>query len=211
LPGHGKSYPLQSGPVQKTEDYALFVIDFIKTLNLDKPLLMGHSMAGGICLSVAAKEPKLISGIVVVDGAAYTVEKVVSYNNDVLDLAGINPTDWFECNFRTLCGSNTSLERIEEIAFDARRCSPEVAIGDLRAYTSFDLSTNIKNITCPVLLIEGSEDWSCPPEAVELTYEKLNCPKDYVLLNNVGHFPHTEQPDYFNEEVLKGLARLNLL
>lgn len=211
LPGHGKSYPLNSGPVQRTEDYASFISDFIRTLNIDNPILMGHSMAGGISLACAATNPELISGVVVVDGAAYTVNKIVSYNNEVMELARLNPTDWFEGNFRTLCGSNTEEQRIKEIAFDARRCSPEVAIGDLTAYTSFDLSSSIAKIKKPVLLVEGSEDWSCPPEAVELTYEKLNCPKDYILLKEVGHFPHTEQPDYFNQEVLEGLSRLDLI
>jgi pimeloyl-ACP methyl ester carboxylesterase len=211
LPGHGKSYPKDGKPITKTEVYAEFVWDFIQTLQIHNPVLMGHSMAGGISLSVAAAHPESIRAVVPVDGAAYTVKKIVSYNDEVLELASLNPTDWFELNFRTLCGSNTAPERIEEVAFDARRCAPEVAFGDLTAFTSFDMSSKIESLTCPILLIEGDEDWSVPPEAVELTYEKLTCPAEYILLEKVGHFPHTEQPALFNEKVLEGLKKLDIL
>lgn len=210
LPGHGKSYLTGEIPINETELYAEFIVQFIKALNLNRPVLMGHSMAGGISFMVAASRPEMVRGIVCVDGAAYTLKQSVSYNDIILDMAELNPTEWFETNFRTLCGPGTDRERIEEIAFDVRRCAPEVAISDLRAFTSFDLGSRLKQIKCPVILVAGEYDWSVRPASVRRTSEELDCPQEFIFLKNVGHFPHTEQPEVFNKEVYDRLLALNL-
>jgi len=211
LPGHGKSYLTTAYPIRRTEEFAEFVAEFLQAMGIARTILMGHSMSGAICLMVAANHPEMVKGVVCVDGAGYTAKGTVSYNDAILDMAELNPTEWFESNFRTLCGPNTSKERIEEIAFDVRKCAPEVAISDLRAFSSLDMRPLLGRIRCPVVLVAGEYDWSVRPASVERTGQELQCPKELVFLQGVGHFPHTEQPEIFNERVHAAMGNLKLL
>lgn len=44
------------------------IASFIKQNKIDKPILIGHSMGGGLAMALAADYPELISKIIVVDG-----------------------------------------------------------------------------------------------------------------------------------------------
>lgn len=51
----------------RLEDYALDTAGFIETLGLGKPVVLGHSMGGRICVKLAADHPDRVGRIVVVD------------------------------------------------------------------------------------------------------------------------------------------------
>ncbi|MBB6453707.1 pyruvate dehydrogenase E2 component (dihydrolipoamide acetyltransferase) [Salirhabdus euzebyi] len=205
LPGHGKSQLAPSGPIDNLEDYAFYTEKFMDTLNIKNYSVMGHSMAGGIGLYMALHKPESISMLVIVDGAAYTSG---TYGEDVFELVSINPTDWFEVNFRTICSPTTDIARVEEIAFDVRRCSPEVAFNDIRAYAALDLRDKMKEIKVPLIAIHGEDDWSIPSEIGKKTVEMSSGNFHFELLKNVGHFPHTESPELFNQAFKRVLEKI---
>lgn len=72
LPGLGKSS--DANMTWNYNRYALFIIDFIKTLNLKKVHLIGHSLGGGISATVAALMPSLVSSITLVDSTGVPTE-----------------------------------------------------------------------------------------------------------------------------------------
>ena len=117
----------------------------------------------------------------------------------MFDLVSINPVDWFEVNFRTICSQSTDRQRVEEIAFDVRRCAPEVAVNDIRAYAELDLRERMKDVRVPLIAIHGDDDWSIPTELGKKTLELATGPSLFIPLGNVGHFPHTENPEAFHE------------
>jgi pimeloyl-ACP methyl ester carboxylesterase len=110
-------------------------------------------------------------------------------------------------SFRSLCSKKTPDERVEEIAQDLLRIHPPVTAADTQAFSSFDISDRSPEISVPVLLISGSDDFLVTPEMVRQTSERINGSK-MVILKGVGHFPHTEAPDRFNNEVGEFLASL---
>lgn len=208
LPGHGKSLRLPKGLISKTEDYATFLNEFIDRLGLKKVILVGHSMAGGCSLQAGLNRPDQIIAVVPVDGAGMTLKEVVSYSDELLDLITVNPYDYWETNFRALCGRNTSAEQKEIIAIEALRCPADVIYGDLRAYTSFDIRHRLNEITFPVIFIVGEDDWSCTPENAKNTESMLKCPKAIEILRGVGHFPHMEAPELFSSCLLKLISEV---
>ena len=213
LPGHGKSALPVKGPNRTTEDNARYVNQFIEELGLDAPILMGHSMGGGIVTSAAIQAPGRIRGLVLVDGASVNVVKSSGYNPKILDMARVNPGDWFEVTFRTLMGSQTKVERAEEIVMDARRCIPEVAFADISAFGGFRMEQILDAVSCPVVIVEGEEDWSVPPESarrVEDILRARNIPVAYLEWPGVGHFPQSESPDIFNRDTLAAMKFLSL-
>ncbi len=78
-------------------------------------------------------------------------------------------------------------------------------MGDLQAYTSCDFFGELGKIRAPVLAGVGEDDWSCTPERVRRNFDAIQAPKEYVIWRGVGHVPHTEQPEIFNETVRRFL------
>ena len=48
-------------------DFSDFILDFIETLGLDKPFLVGHSFGARICLEVALRHPEKVRKLVLLD------------------------------------------------------------------------------------------------------------------------------------------------
>ncbi len=55
----------QSNP--SFNQWAEQIADFIKKEKINQPIVIGHSMGGGLALNIASKHPKLIKKIIVVD------------------------------------------------------------------------------------------------------------------------------------------------
>ncbi len=213
LPGHGKSGMPAQGPNRNSDANAHYLISVIDALGLESATLMGHSMGGGIVARAATLAKDRVQGLVLVDGASVNVTKSSGYNPKILEMASINPGDWFEVTFRTLMGTTTSPERAEEVVTDARRCIPAVAFADISAFGGFRMEHILDDIDCPVVIVEGSEDWSVPPEsarAVETALRQRSVPVEYLEWEGVGHFPQSECPETFNVETLAAMRRLGL-
>ena len=45
----------------------------------------------------------------------------------------------------------------------------------------------ISKITCPTLILYGSHDNLISLESIQTIYDKLNCPKDLVIIDRVRH------------------------
>lgn len=212
LPGHGKSALPAGGPHTATPDNARYVLQCLDALGLADAVLMGHSMGGGVVAQAAVFAPGRVRGLVLVDGASVNVVKSSGYNPHILSMARINPGDWFEVTFRTLMGSAAGADRIEDLIADARRCNPAVAFADICAFGGFRMEQILPGIRCPVVIVEGEEDWSVPPESAREVARQLRdqVPVEYIEWRNVGHFPQSECPEPFYQDTLAAMARLSL-
>ena len=207
LPGHGKS-EVPAPPISFTAEYARVVWGVIEELKLERPVLMGHSMGSGVCLTVALEHGKKIGGVVAVDGAdrvvgVFAEEIHDAYLGSSLELM----LEMSMESFRSLCSKATPSERVEEIAQDLLRIYPPVTAADTRAFSSFDISDRSGEIDAPVLLIAGADDFLVTPDMVKETALRIENSR-VAILEGVGHFPHTEAPERFNEEVGRFLASL---
>lgn len=213
LPGHGKSSMPLAGAYTDSQASAAYVLQVMDALGLEKPVLMGHSMGGGIVAAAAVLAPERVRGLVFVDGASVNVVKSSGYNQTILEMARVNPGDWFEVTFRTLMGSGTDAARTDEIVMDARRCIPEVAFADICAFGAFRMEELLDRVRCPCVIVEGAEDWSVPPESARKVAALLRArgiPTEYLEWPDIGHFPHSEKPEVFNAETFAALKRLDL-
>lgn len=213
LPGHGKSGMPAGGPHSATLQNARYLLQFLEAAGIQDPVLMGHSMGGGVVAQAAVLAPERVRGLVLVDGASVNVVKSSGYNPRILEMARINPGDWFEVTFRTLMGSRSDPQRALEVVTDARRCIPAVAFADIRAFGGFRMEQILGEIRCPVIIVEGEEDWSVPPESarqVERALREGKVPVEYIEWPGIGHFPQSECPDLFTRDTLAALRRLSL-
>lgn len=210
LPGHGKSDLVDGRPSRSPDEHAAAVGRFIRALDIQRPILVGHSMGAAISITTALNFPKEITGVVAVDGgAAFLGPAGVNYRGNILTDAEINPGDWMETSILSVLGRTTPMARRKQMAFDCSRCSPYVQYSDLLTYTSFNFAMRIHEFSVPLYYIVGEDDWSTTAKICRETVARLaprGIPSGVWELAGVGHIPHWEQPEVFNRQLDDVLA-----
>ena len=72
--GHGKTGKPDFGYDFQT--IAEDTIEIINNLNLDNPIIIGHSWGGNVAVEIAAHYPKYIKGICLVDGGLIEISRI---------------------------------------------------------------------------------------------------------------------------------------
>ncbi|MFC1925443.1 alpha/beta fold hydrolase [Chloroflexota bacterium] len=68
--GFGQSS--RNGRGYNLSDFVEFTLEFIRTLGLDSPVLVGHSLGGRVCLEIALRHPETVSKLVLVSTAGFS-------------------------------------------------------------------------------------------------------------------------------------------
>lgn len=142
--------------------WATSIANFIKDKNLQKPILIGHSMGGALAIAIAADHPDLIDKIIVVDALPCLA-------------ALMNPT--FKSNENNDCSSlvNQITSMTDEQYYQLQKMSIPQLVSDSTVhediigwsvqsdkktiaemfcdFSNTDLRDKIKNITCPSLIL----------------------------------------------------------
>jgi pimeloyl-ACP methyl ester carboxylesterase len=218
LPGFGGSRPLDGGI--KTESAAFAVAELCGGLQLDSPVVCGHSMGGIVALHGAATIPDCYSDVIISNGTMMSVLElyrsplltflrepltVASYLFQIL--AGSLPIPPFVTRrVLTLRSARHLLlnrfvvdtDRIPTQALD--RLSEGIGgLGNLRAAANglgYDFRAIYRSIRGRVQIVAGQRDGIVPISDVEC-FCALVPQATVTVLNNVGHWPAVEVPaDY---------------
>ncbi len=200
-PGHGKTLMPGAGPFTDITQHAEFNEHFMDALELDRPIVMGCSMAGNMVLELGARRPEGYRAIVSCEGAAHT-PTIDEFTLDMLDANGSVLAEVFA---RSLTGPRTPPDRAEEVVWQLCRATPQIIKADLTGYTAFDQREALGAIRAPVLLIRGDADWLVTQEMVEETAARIQGSR-IVVLEGTGHYPMTENPVEFLEALRPFLA-----
>jgi pimeloyl-ACP methyl ester carboxylesterase len=188
LPGFGRSdLPKKDLMVQ---DYADTIQVFITKLKIKKPHLLGHSHGGRISLKVAAYQGHLIDKLILEDSAGIKPKKglkqLLAYPLAKI-FKNLTP-NWFHFKDRL----KTMLYRYLESDF--LEAGP--LRGTLDQVVNEDLTLDIKKINNETLLIWGEKDRAVPLSDGKRIYRLIE-PSRIEVIDEVGHFPHLENPDRF--------------
>ncbi|MDI9570159.1 MAG: alpha/beta hydrolase [Pseudomonadota bacterium] len=192
LPGHGQS----AGKGERSvEAYVEWIRGILAAFEVEKPILVGHSLGAAISLSFAIRYGDLSSGIVPVGGGA------VMWVNPTI-LAGLleDPRPIIEMAAR-LSLARGNRERFEKVlASGFARANPVVMQGDFSACNDLNLTAEVKKIAIPTLVVCGTEDRMMPPE--HSRFLKDNIPgARMALIDNAGHLVMMEDPETFNRHI----------
>lgn len=205
MPNFGRSGPLPGEP--DLDAYADVVAGFIRAMGLDRPVVVGHSLGGGVCISLAARYPELARGMILVDSAApsglVTPEdrhpgiELMRTNRAVLKqaLAAIAPTLQDAAFF-------------ERLVDDAVRMAAPAWIGNARALGRFDYVGRCGAFTAPVLVLRGAKDVIITEAMARETAEAFPGGQLEVL-DHVGHSVMVEDPAGFARIVAGFVAGLS--
>lgn len=189
FPGCGNSDTMKNP--WKLEDYCDFVLKFMKELNLENPILIGHSHGGRTILKMAAE------GMV-------NPPKIV-----LLDSAGLIPKKSFKQKFRaksfkTIKWALTRpiIKNYSEGLLEKARnhygsadynAAPLVLRQTMVSLVNTDLRDIISNIKCPTLLIWGENDTATPLSDAKII-ESLIPDAGLCVIKGAGHYSFCENP-----------------
>lgn len=201
LPGHGRS----DGAGQDTiEGYARSVIDFIKRIDVPKPIPCGLSMGGAIVLQLLIDSQEMLTaGILLSTGAKLKVAPVI------FETLEKNYNDFMDMISDLIASKATDPEIIRRYREETARCDPAVALRDFQACNCFDVMQHIRSITLPVLVVSAEDDQLTPTKYGE--FLKNNLPEaSGAHIMDAGHILPMEKPEEFNEAIKNFLTLNNL-
>lgn len=187
LPGHGKSGGVGS---QGIADYARVVIEFMVAVHLNSAVFIGHSMGGGIALTLALDFPERTLGLGLVGSGArlrvapQILEYTASEANFPLAIKLISDAEF----------SPAVDPRLKELA--AERMSEErplVFHGDFLACNEFDVMQRLGEIAVPSIILCGTDDLLTPVKYSEFLRDHI-AGSSLVTFPNAGHMVMLEKP-----------------
>jgi pimeloyl-ACP methyl ester carboxylesterase len=193
LPGHGKS---EGGGFKSISEYSDFIKDFADTLGLQKLILVGHSMGGGIVQVFTLDYPDAVYACILVGtGARLRVaeETLEAVKNNYEAYCNKAPTRSFAIS---------SSEGLKSKFLDGLLRTPQLIMHqDLIVCDEFDIMNEVEKIKVPTLIISATEDILTPVRYGDYLHSRIHGSKFHVI-KDVGHFMMQEKSDEFNPVML---------
>jgi pimeloyl-ACP methyl ester carboxylesterase len=181
--GYGKSDVMATHEraVSYMELEADLLNDLLCTLNIQDAVLFGHSDGGTIALITASKYPKNIKAVICEAGHIFVEDMTIKGVRDALEAY----------NTKNLG------ERLQKYHGDKVetlfRAWTEIWLSD--TFRSWNIEYLLKNITCPLLFIQGEKDEYGTLDQVEKTVTQVAGTSEIYIIPDAGHTPHKEVPE----------------
>ena len=171
------------------------IADYIKANKIEKAIIVGHSMGGGLALAIAADYPELISKIVVVDalpclGALMDPSFKSKENNDcsamVSQMTVLSDTQFADMQKKTmprLLEDTSKLDMVVDWSVKSDRKTFAEMYCD---FSNTDLRDKIAAIKCPSLVLLESYFVNLKP-AIDAQYKNLKT-GNFQYANKGLHF-----------------------
>jgi len=208
MPYHGRSNPPDRWWLRKysltTKEYVAQIRAVWKTLELEKPVVLGCSMGGAIVLKLAADFQRELRGIVGLESSAYAPGRF----NQFLHHPAIHGGELVASYTYGLCAPSSPEQSARENWWYYSQSGPGVYAGDVHFYSiDWDGRDDLKKIdtkVCKVSLLTGEFDYSCTPDMTRAAAKAIPGSR-LVIMEGMGHFPMIENYPVFRNFLLPEL------
>jgi pimeloyl-ACP methyl ester carboxylesterase len=198
LPGFGASTMLPKG-AQMT-DFADILQQILQQLNVEKVVLVGHSMGGYVALAFAEKFPERLAGLGLFHSHPFEdAPERKGFRQKAIEFIGQNGLEKY-CRqlFPALFApgfSEKNPEPLRNLTEIAAKFDPEGVIRAIDAMINRrDLTSVLQKSACPVLFVLGEKDGLLPTDQL-LAQTHLAPIADIHFLKNIGHMGMFEAAD----------------
>ncbi|GAB5492618.1 MAG: alpha/beta hydrolase [Phototrophicaceae bacterium] len=186
LSGHGSSPKHDSSSI---EDYAEDVIAFLDTLNLEKVIVVGHSMGGGIAQQIALDYPERLQGLILIATGAK-----LAVNPSIIEGILTHPEETARSVTKWSWGDFADDDLIEQGIQHLLQTPLEVIQTDYIACNQFDVRDRLSEIKIKTLIIAGAKDKMTRLEGNQEIAD--NIPNSQIeIFAECGHMVHVEQTE----------------
>ncbi|RXM46090.1 alpha/beta fold hydrolase [Flavobacterium sp. YO64] len=177
------------------ENWKTEIANYIKDNKIEKPILIGHSMGGGLALAIAADYPELIRKIVVVDAlpclAALMDPSFKSKeNNDcsamVSQMTGMTDAQFLEMQKKTMPRLLADASKMDTVVDWSLKSDRKTFAQMYCDFSNTDLRNKIAAIKCSSLILLESYFINLKP-AIEEQYKNLKT-ADFKYASKGLHF-----------------------
>ncbi|MCB1650802.1 MAG: alpha/beta hydrolase [Alphaproteobacteria bacterium] len=182
FPGFGTSPEPQA--IWGTEDYADAMADFIRaqTGEGEKIIWCGHSFGGRVGVQLAARHPDLVAGLFLVAAAGLPRKRPL----------------WQKLYFKGRVALFKTLKKLIPLGLSEEWLKTKFGSADYKNVSGTmrgifvrtvneDLSTVAQSVSCPVLLMYGTQDSETPPE-IGRRYAQLIPRAEMIELEGLDHY-----------------------
>lgn len=203
LAGHGESG--MGRDAWTITSYGSDVAAVVEALDLERVVLVGHSMGGDVAVDAAGRLGDRVEGMVWVD--TYSQLGAVRTPQQVQDIVGLFKPDFADSAYafvrQNLFLPTSDPELAEWVARDMASAPPDVALGSLESSFSNDrvVPVALEELELPVVQISPAE-----PGLDVAALEGHGV--EVVEVPGAGHFMHMENPDAFNAILVDAIERV---
>jgi pimeloyl-ACP methyl ester carboxylesterase len=199
------------------ETYIHFFRDFMDGVEIEKAVLIGNSMGGGIAWAMAILYPERVDRLILIDCVPPDVLHRVK-NESFRALAVIKDIPILAYLAIAARGRHSLKWVLLECVSDIKRITPEVVnrqyqLSKIKGTTwvlystlrhakeALNLKDQLSMIRQPALFIWGEKDLIFPPHVGEVLHQAVAGSK-FLRVEGSGHIPMWETPDEVNQAIL---------
>jgi pimeloyl-ACP methyl ester carboxylesterase len=205
LPWHGKSPPPAGGIPGAwrldTDLYVDLIMGFVASAGLERPIVLGASMSGEICLELAYRHPDSFAGIIACEASERIERRQTPFSNHPQVNAAYFVPEWI----RGLMAPQSPAECVADVAWHYAQGGPAVFFGDIEFYAGdWDARERVGRTDtsrCRLHMLTGEYDYSCTVEHPAVTAAKIPGAR-FQPMHGIGHFPFAENPALFADYLL---------
>ncbi|MBW3564827.1 MAG: alpha/beta hydrolase [Acidobacteria bacterium] len=207
LAGHGDSGRGRSN--WTVTGLAADVEAVVDDLDLDRVILIGHSMGGPVSLAAAARMPGRVEGIVAVDTLHNVEMEMPEEQQERIVGAFANDFDATVEQFVPMLTRNADQALVAWMTERAKAADRTAVVELMKDFMTVDEAALLRAAGAPIRAINAAPHPPIlAPTAIEINRKYADF--DAVLIDEVGHYIQLERPEEFNtklREVLESLSR----
>jgi len=190
------------------------IANFIKENKIEKPIIIGHSMGGGLALAIAADFPELIDKIIVVDAlpclpALMNPTYKPKENNDCIQMVNqmtaMSGDQFYQMQKITIPRLLEDTSKQELVVSWSVQSDRKTFAEMYCDFTNTDLREKIKTIKCPSLILLESYFKNLKP-AIEEQYRNLKT-ANLQYANKGLHFIMYDDKEWYFTQVNNFITR----
>ena len=181
--------------------YADYLRGFIEGLELDRPVLLGHSLGGAVVQVLTSHAPELASALFLVAPAPPNGFKTAKETYTYLEMFKTNRSLLEQSLGATMPTRKPSY--FEAIVDDAFKMNEAAFTGNARALEAYDVTKALGLVDIPTLVLHGGRDYLVTEDMARRTAAALRGKLE--LWSDIGHSPQLESPEKFNRRLAEFL------
>nr|WP_264434398.1 alpha/beta hydrolase [Flavobacterium agricola] len=194
--GYGKSKPIKNHirPNNYMELEAEILGDLLLALEVNEPILFGHSDGGTIALLTASKFPERIKAVIAEAAHIFVESQTLQGVQDAVDAYKTTNLP------QRLAKYHGAKEAAIFKAWTETWLRPD--------YKTWNIEYLLPAITCPLLFIQGDLDEYGTLLQVEKTIAQVSGPAETYIIPQTKHTPHKENSALVSQKVIAYLSQL---